>query len=172
MLRYSLIYGGISGAIVIALILGTIATGIGNHSMALGYLIMLVILSLIFVGVKRYRDVEKGGTIRFLPAFGLGLGIAVVAALAYVAVWECYLATTNYTFMDEYTAGMLAELQGKGTPEAAVQIAEIEAMKESYQNPLFRWRITFLEIFPVGVVVALVSAALLRNPRLLPAKAR
>jgi len=170
MLRYSLIYGAISGTIVIAMILLTIMTGIGNHSVALGYLIMLVVLSLIFVGVKRYRDVERGGTIRFWPALGLGLGIAAVAGLAYVVVWEAYLATTDYTFMDEYTASMIASLEADGGPDAAARIAEIEAMKESYKNPLFRFAITFLEIFPVGLVVALVSALLLKNPKVLPAR--
>jgi hypothetical protein len=29
---------------------------------------------------------------------------------------------------------------------------------------------TFIEIFPVGVLIALISAALLRNPRMLPAR--
>jgi hypothetical protein len=172
MVRYSLIYGGIAGVITIALIMLTILTGVGNHSVALGYLIMLVVLSLIFVGVKRYRDVEKGGTIRFLPALGLGLAIAVVAAIAYVLVWEAYLASTGYTFMDEYVAGAIADLRARGGPEAAAQIAELETMTESYNNnPLFRFGITFVEIFPVGLLVAVVSAALLRNPRVLPAKA-
>jgi hypothetical protein len=40
----------------------------------------------------------------------------------------------------------------------------------SYANPLFRIPMVFLEIFPVGFIVALISAALLRNPRLLPAR--
>jgi len=30
---------------------------------------------------------------------------------------------------------------------------------------------TFIEIFPVGLLVALISAALLRNPKMLPARA-
>jgi hypothetical protein len=42
-------------------------------------------------------------------------------------------------------------------------------MATMYRNPLYRIPITFVEIFPVGLIVALVSAALLRNPRLLPA---
>jgi hypothetical protein len=41
-----------------------------------------------------------------------------------------------------------------------------------YRDPLFRIPITFIEIFPVGLLVALVSAALLRNPKLMPARAR
>src|SRR3546814_12654255 len=35
---------------------------------------------------------------------------------------------------------------------------------------MFRLPMTFVEIFPVGVLVSLVSAAVLRNPRVLPAR--
>ena len=55
---------------------------------------------------------------------------------------------------------------------AALQ-AEIESMSElraQYADPLFRLPMTFLEIFPVGLVVALGSAAVLRNSKVLPAQ--
>ena len=42
-------------------------------------------------------------------------------------------------------------------------------MRASYANPLFRIPMTFMEIFPVGFLVALVSALLLRNPKILRA---
>ena len=45
-------------------------------------------------------------------------------------------------------------------------------MRTQYANPLFRLPMTFIEIFPVGLLVALVSAALLRNPSFLPARSR
>jgi hypothetical protein len=41
-----------------------------------------------------------------------------------------------------------------------------------YDNPLYRLPMTFAEIFPVGLLVTLVSAVLLRNPRFLPARTR
>jgi hypothetical protein len=47
----------------------------------------------------------------------------------------------------------------------------LETMRTQYANPLFRVPMTFLEIFPVGLLVALVSALLLRNPKVLPAAA-
>ena len=70
-----------------------IASDLSNHTTSLwfGYLVMLVALSLIFVGVKRYRDSQCGGVINFGPAFVLGLAIAAVAALVYALVWESYL---------------------------------------------------------------------------------
>src|ERR1700712_987588 len=102
MMRSIFAYGLISGLIVACGIIATILLPglIPPHSsLWLGYLIMLVGLSSILVGVKQYRDQRLGGVIRFLPAFGLGLGIAVVAGAIYVAMWETYLAVTHYTFM-------------------------------------------------------------------------
>lgn len=174
-MRYALIYGGIAGAIVITVISATMALDMPNHasSMWFGYLVMLAGLSLIFVGVKRYRDVEGGGIIRFGRAFALGLAIAAVAALVYVIGWEIYLAASGWDFMANYGEGVAKGMRAEGASQAAIdaRMAEMQAMAESYRNPLFRIPVTFIEIFPVGLLVALVSAALLRNPRLLRARA-
>ena len=174
-MRYVLVYGGISGAIVIAAIVTTIALDMPSHATSeyVGYLVMLAALSLIFVGVKRYRDVECGGVIRFARAFGLGLGIAAVASVIYVVGREAYLAVSGRDFMAEYTASLLDGMRAEGASAAAIEAkaAEMRGFAETYRNPPLRMAITFVEIFPVGLLVALASAALLRNPRLLPARA-
>lgn len=169
-MRYALVYGSLSGVIVAATISALLAAGLG-HSLWVGYLVMLVGLTLVFVGMKRYRDVEKGGVIRFLPAFGVGLGIAIVAGIAYVVIWESFVAVTHYDFMGDYIASIrhARETAGVTGPALAREMAELEAMRVQMANPLFRIPMVFLEIFPVGLVVALVSAALLRNARFMPA---
>lgn len=173
-MRYALIYGGIAGAAVVGVISATLALDLSNHltSMWFGYLVMLTALSLIFVGVKRYRDVECGGVIRFGRAFALGLGMAAVAGLVYALGWELYLALSGYDFMADYSASILAHMRAEGANAAAIaaRAAEMEGLAQSYRNPLFRIPMTFVEIFPVGLLVALVSAALLRNPKVMPAK--
>src|SRR4051812_25065704 len=105
-MRYMLVYGGISGAIVISILVAGIALDMPSHATSqwFGYLVMLVALSLIFVGVKRYRDVECGGVIRFGRALAVGLGIAAVASVVYVLGWELYLATSGWDFMAGYGA--------------------------------------------------------------------
>ena len=171
-MKYALIYGLLSGSVIAAVITAALVLGPeGTHSLWFGYLVMLVALTFIFVGVKRYRDVERGGVIKFLPALGMGLAIAAVAGIAYVCVWEIYLAATDYAFMDQYIAAIARNRAAAGVPPAAIaeELRQLEGMREAYANPLFRAPMTFLEIFPVGLLVALVSAALLRNPRLLPA---
>lgn len=175
MLRIALVYGGLAGVIAIGVIAGGIALAgedAGHGSPLMGYLIMLVALSLIFVGVKRYRDRELGGVIKFVPAFLLGLSIAAVAGVIYVIGWEIYLASTDYAFMEQYAAGLIEAKKASGAAAAEIEKlrADMDAMAKNYANPLFRLPITFLEIFPVGLLIALVSAALLRNPKVLPAR--
>lgn len=171
-MKYSLVYGVIAGAIASAAIIATIAFKLPNHahSVWFGYLVMLASLSLIFVGVKRYRDVERGGVIGFGPAFRLGIGIALVAGIIYMLGWELYVRLSGWDFMADYSASVIKSMHDSGASPAALQAktAELRELAAQYHNPLYRLAMTFIEIFPVGLVVALVSAALLRNPRLLP----
>ena len=173
-MNYALTYGLLSGFVIITIMIAGIVLGGPDSFLSsewFGYLVMLVALTFIFVGVKRYRDVERGGVIKFVPAFAMGLGIAAAAGVAYVAVWEVYLAFTDYAFMDEYVTGVMRTRQAEGLSAAAMtqEMAKLESLRTNYSNPLFRIPMTFLEIFPVGLLVSLVSALLLRNPKVLPA---
>lgn len=173
MVRYALIYGLISGFVIAATITASLVLLRGSefaHSLWFGYLVMLVALSFIFLGVKRYRDVERGGVIRFLPALGVGLAIAVVAGITYVITWETYLSVSGYQFMDEYIPTYIRDEQAAGTSAAEIA-ANVQWMRDVYASPVQRMALTFMEIFPVGLIVALISAALLRFHQLLPATA-
>ncbi len=172
MLRIALIFGGLSGAVIItAMILGlTLAGDAGGGSELVGYLIMLIALTLIFVGVKQYRDRDLGGVIKFSQAFLTGLSIAAVAAIVYVAIWEVYLTQTGSAFIDQYTTGVIEAKKEQGVTGEELEklTAKMDEMRDQYANPMYRIPITFLEIFPVGLIVALVAAALLRNEKFMP----
>jgi hypothetical protein len=176
MFAIALKYGAISGAIVIGVLTAGIvlSEGQGNchlfSSQVFGYLVMILALSMIFLAIRDYRNRRLGGVIRFFPAFAMGLLVAAVAGVVYVAGWEIYLAATNYTFMDNYVARLIEAKRtaGMGGAEFAAYVAQMEQMKVVYRNPLLRLPMTFLEIFPVGVVIALISAAVLRNSSVLP----
>ena len=88
--------------------------------------------------------------IRFGTGVLLGLGITLVASVIYVAAWEVYLAMTDYAFIDDYAQSMLSS-------EEAADAAR------RYANPAFRLPVTFLEIFPVGLLITLASAGLLKR---------
>jgi hypothetical protein len=133
---------------------------------------MLIALSTVFVAIKRRRDIEGGGVIRFWPALGLGLGISVVAGVIYVIAWESATALAHMDFANDYANALIAQQKAKGVSGAqlAAFTAQMDQFKASYANPLYRWPMTFIEIFPVGVLVSLASAGLLRDSRFLPAR--
>ena len=174
MLRRVVSYGVVAGLIVGMPLFGlTVALhGHPPHSYILGYTIMLVALSTVFIAIKRHRDADLGGVIRFWPAFGLGLGISLVAGIFYVVAWEAALAVTHNDFAATYANMLIEQEKAKGvTGEALAKFtAAMEQFKAQYNNPLYRVPMTFAEIFPVGVLVSLVSAGLLRNRRFLPAR--
>jgi hypothetical protein len=173
MLKKILSYGLASGLIV-GIPLSAISIAMNGHGlleygMLIGYTTMLVALSLVFMAIKHQRDEEQGGVIGFWPAFGLGLGISFVASVVYVLSWETAVAITHMDFASTYAHALIEQQKAKGTSgEALVKfIAEMEQFKTDYANPLFRLPMTFIEIFPVGVLVSLASAGLLCNRRFL-----
>ncbi len=174
MIRIMLTYGGLAGLVIItSMILSIVFSGGGAGSVWLGYLIMLVALTLVFVGIKRYRDQELGGVMRFSQGALLGLGMTVVAGLMYVLVWEIYLASTDFRYIHEYTQSIIDARTAEGLigPELDALVLEMDELRNNYANPLFRLPMTFLELFPVGLLISLISAAILRNSRVLPATA-
>jgi hypothetical protein len=176
MLRSILKYGVIAGLIVGGFEVVTFTAFSGmpplEYAMLLGYTTMLIALSAVFVGIKAHRDMDRGGVIAFWPAFGVGLGISVIAGIFYVAAWELVSAMTQMDFPDSYAKAIIASEKAKGASAEALakMAAEMETFKVQYADPMFRLPMVFAEIFPVGVLVSLISAALLRNSRFLPAR--
>ena len=176
MLRTILKYGLIAGLVVGGFELVTFVAFSGmppmKYGMVIGYTTMLIALSAVFVGIKRHRDVDRGGVIGFWPAFGIGVGISFIAGIFYVAAWEALQAMTHMDFAGSYARAMIESEKAKGaSAETLAKLsADMESFKIQYADPLFRLPMTFVEIFPVGVLVSLVSAGLLRNSRFLPAR--
>lgn len=150
-MRYALIYGIIAGIIIFGLSFLVFLSGWLGHidEPFYGYLIMVAGLTMIFVGVKRYRDVELGGVIGFGRALLLGASIALVASVIYVGGFEIYYATPS------------------GRP---LFDAIVEQMDPNYGEPLYRWFTGFKEIAPVDLAMAVLTAAIIQNPRVLPAR--
>jgi hypothetical protein len=172
--RIIIVYGVIAG-VTVALLMRVAMTLFpegGTAGMVAGFSSMIIALTFVFIGVKRYRDVELGGVIRFGKALAVGFGIAAIATIFYVAAWELYLYFTNYTFMDEYTRIAIEQAQkaGKSAAEVAALAKEMDGFKELYANPISRWAVTAMEISPIALLMPIISAALLRNSRFMPAK--
>ena len=163
--RTILTYGPIAGLVIIASII--LGLELGAAQEWLGYLVMFIAFSTIFFAVRQYRDESLGGVIGFMPALLLGLGISAAAGIMYVAVWEIYLAVTDFGFIEQYSAAVIEAKQQAGASAEEIDTvrAEMDGFRAQYRNPVFRLPLTFLEVFPPGLLVSIGCAAYLRNRR-------
>lgn len=169
MTRIILVFGLIGGAIMSALmvLLLQVHDRLGNeHSMTLGYAVMVAGFLLIYFGVKQYRDTIAGGVISFGRALKVGALIALIASACYVATWEVmYFGGFVEGYFESYSAQMVAESKAKGKPQAEIdkEVAELQVWAERYKNPAINVAITFLEPLPVALIMSLISAGILRR---------
>ena len=131
----------------------------------IGYTTMIVAFSLIFVGVRKYRDEHLGGAITFGIAFQLGILITLVASVIYVAGWMVLSELMAPDFMERYTEFTIRSLEEKGASisEIAETRAAAEHYTELYKNPLIKVGMTLMEVFPVGLIITIISALILRR---------
>jgi uncharacterized protein DUF4199 len=170
-----LTFGLISGAISAVLMLVTVpfAHKIGyNKALLVGYTSMVLSFLLVYFGIRSYRDNVGNGQITFGKAFAVGICITLISCICYVVTWEIVYFNFMPNFMDEYNAQAIERLKASGASAAAVeaQLEQMKKFKELYANPLFNAAMTFIEPFPVGLVITLLSAAILKKkPQLQPA---
>ena len=161
-----LTFGLISGAISSALMLSTIpfADKLG-HSLVLGYTTMVLSFLLVYFGIRSYRDNVGGGHITFFKGFAVGISITVISCICYVITWEILYFNFMHDFMDKYGAHVIEKMKASGASAAAIeaQAQQLASFKVKYENPLFNSLVTFLEPFPVGLGITLLSAAILRK---------
>ena len=163
-----LTFGLIAGLIMSVLMGGSLlaADKIGSgHSMALGYTIMVASFLLIYFGIRSYRDNTLPGQISFGRAFACGILITLISTVCYVLMWEVLYFNFMPHFMDGYFASEINKLQSAGLDAAttAARVAAIQHSAQLYQNPLVNAAYTFMEPAPVGLLITLISAALLRR---------
>ena len=163
-----LTFGLISGAMICVLMGGSllIADKIGSgHSMVLGYTMMVASFLLVYFGIRSYRDNNLGGQISFGRAFACGILIALITTTCYVTMWEIIYFNFMPHFMDGYFAAQIHKVQSSGldATTVAAKVAEIQRSQQNYQNPLINMAYTFMEPLPVGLVITLISAAILRR---------
>ena len=171
-LKYGLL-SGLALAVMMALTVPFEHRVSSRFGMVVGYTTMVLSFLIIFVGVKHYRDVECGGTISFGRAFGAGVLMMLISCACYVAMWEVLVATVEKNFAHDYATSMVKRAQNSGLQGAALEakLAEVRRFEETYSNPLYRMAMTLLEPLPVGIVLALVTAGVLRREPGLPGEA-
>jgi hypothetical protein len=174
MKRNILVFGTISGVIVSAFMgismaimsCGSTDMDGGTGSMIIGFASMIAAFSFVFVGIKNYRDKQNGGAITFGKAFLLGLMISIVASTLYVLTWAVEFHFFMPDFIDKYSAMQIKQMEGSGITGAALEeaVKEIESVNYNYKhNAFFFAAYTYMEILPVGILITLISAFILKR---------
>jgi uncharacterized membrane protein len=130
----------------------------------IGYSSMLIAFVLIYVGIRSERE-RSGGRISFGRAFKTGILITLVASAVYVVTWEIYYYNFDPGFMERYAESAIEKSRAGGATEfeIAAERRRMENFARLYRNPLVNVGFTLLEIVPVGLLVTLVSAAILKT---------
>lgn len=164
-----LTFGLISGLMISVLMDGSLLLanriGSGHNSMLLGYTMMVASFLLVYFGIRSYRDNTLEGQISFGRGFACGILITLITTACYVATWEVIYFNFMPHFMDSYWAAQISKVQASGLDAAttARKVAELQRSQQLYQNPLVNMAYTFIEPLPVGLVITLISAAILRR---------
>ena len=159
-----LTFGLISGVIMMAMMFGTLpftnSAWLQAHSMAIGYTTMVLSFMLVFFGIRSYRENIGGGTITFGRAFAVGILIALISSVLYVIAWEImYFGIPS--FGERFMTMCVAHVKSSGASPEAIQ-TELNQLKY-LDNPFINAAMTFAEPFPVGLIITLVSALILRK---------
>lgn len=125
-----------------------------------GYATMVIMFSLIYFGVRDYRNNYLDGKIGFSKAFKMGALICLVASTIYVVVGLIYYYLFVPDFIDIYANYLI---RNSAPDEVEATKAQMANFKEMYKNPLFVILITYMEVLPIGMIVALFSALIIKK---------
>lgn len=164
-----IIFGLISGVWITTMGVYTAAACYNNPEFTgndlLGYASMIIAFSFIFVGIRNYRNKFNNGVITFGQAFKTGLYISLIASTLYVVVWLVDYYVFIPDFLDQYTNHVLyrARIDGVSQPELEEKASQMAEFKELYRNPLFVVLITYSEVLPIGLIITIISAVILKR---------
>jgi hypothetical protein len=164
-----IVFGLISGAIVSIWMAVSVAicdaSGNFNGNMWVGYASMLLAFSLVFAGVKNYRDKQSNGLISFGQAFKIGLYITLISSTMYVLTWLVAYYAFLPDFMDKYSAHAISQIQKSGATAAVIasKIQNVNTMKAMYNTPIGVVLLTYMEILPLGLIITIITALILKR---------
>lgn len=172
MKKIVIVCGLIGGLVVILpmLLLTDACYKDGNfeRGMVIGYTSMLLAFSMVFVGIRNYRNKYNNGLISFGKAFKVGFFIVLVASTIYVIAWLISYYNFMPDFAEKYGMHMINQLKAKGASQAKID-AETKEMADfavMYKKPYYVILFTYIEILPVGLLVTLISSLILKRKKL------
>ena len=163
-LTFGFLSGGLSAAMMFATLPFIDQIGF-DRGVVVGYTAIVISFLFVYFGIRSYRDNALGGRISFGRAFGVGLLITLISCVCYVVAWEILYFNFLPDFGEKYAAYLAEHARSSGAGQTAIDQAlrQGETFKQMLDNPLLGGALTFLEPFPVGLLITVISAAVLRR---------
>jgi len=163
-LTFGLISGVVSSLMMVATVPFQHKIGY-DKGFIVGYTAIVLSFLMVYFGVRSYRDNVGNGQITFGKAFAVGICITLISCVFYVATWEVLYYNFLPGFWDSYGAAVVQKAQATGASSAKIQeqLEQVKKYKEMYANPFLNAAMTFIEPFPVGLLITLISSAILRR---------
>jgi hypothetical protein len=163
-LTFGLISGVVSSLMMVGMLPFIDRIGFDKGAIV-GYTAIVLSFLLVFFGVRSYRENVGGGTISFGRAVAVGILITIISCAFYVITWEIIYFKFLPDFGEKWTAYMIEKARAAGATQQMIEakIQEARQFKQMYDNPVINAALTFTEPFPIGLIVTLISAAILRK---------
>jgi hypothetical protein len=131
----------------------------------LGYSSILLSALLVFFGIRSYRENAGGGRMTFGGGLAVGLLITLISTVLYAAAFEIMYFKLVPDFGERFTVCMVEAARASGSTAQEIEQVTNQArmFKQLYDTPATNAAMTFATSFPVGLVVSLISAAILRR---------
>ncbi len=168
--KIALIYGVISGLVLVASFGFTIPNE-GEidfkRGETVGMVVMVVSLGLILFAIRAYRKALDTSVFSFGQGFRVGILTTLIASIIYVGGWMIFFESVGDNFTTQYKEYYITQIGSNETltdEEKEIQISEFENGVDEYtKNAGTRMLMTFTEIFPIGFLITIISALLLRK---------
>lgn len=163
-----LTFGLISGAVSAVTMLATVpfVDKIGfDKGEILGYTVIVLTALITFFGVRSYRENVGGGRMTFRRGFAVGILITLISSACYVGTWEIVYYKLMPDFAEKYAAHMAERAKASGASQQKIdeQLRQAKQFRQMYDKPAINVALTFMEVFPIGLGVTLLSAGILRK---------
>lgn len=157
------LFGVLSGLLIGAGFFVNIGKSALNSSSSdvLRYALMFIVLGLaVYLSVRYIQQRLLSGEINFSRAFIIGFFIILIASVVYALMWEIYFINHGHDYVEGYLKQIKDRLDDSalGQLEAQTRFANQREIMESYEgNFIVRFGLTMAEIFPIGLLLALVN---------------
>ncbi|WP_395054079.1 DUF4199 domain-containing protein [Flavobacterium sp.] len=167
-MRKIILRNGIFGGLIVSLsmifvTLSMKADPTVEPNMILGFGGMFLAFIFVILGVKQQRDANNN-SITLKKAFITGVLISLLISTIYVVIWLIIYYNFFPDFMEKF--GEIA-LKNAKPEDLAKETKDINHMKEWYKNPIMIILLTYLEIFPLGILVSAIAALALKRKSLI-----